>query len=123
MSRISVKEFLKLNWLNVHDRWLKFIVSDIFKSYNNQCPDNFNEVFCPADDKAVALCCCNKKLKLHFYKSKLGMQWLLYVEPNTWNKLPINLKNATSINCFKHGIKKYFLKKLGENEVDTYSYA
>ena len=55
--------------------------------------------------------------------SKLGMQSLLYVGPSTWNKSPNNLKNATSINCFKHGIKKYFLKKLGENEVDTYSYA
>ena len=63
------------------------------------------------------------KLKLPFCMSKLGMQSLLYVGPSTWNKSPNNLKNATSINCFKHDIKKYFLKKLGENEVDTYSYA
>ena len=27
---IRVKEFLQLNWLNVHDRYLQFIVSDIF---------------------------------------------------------------------------------------------
>ena len=39
MSRICVNEFLELNWLNVHDRYLQFIVSDIFKFYNNQCPD------------------------------------------------------------------------------------
>ena len=36
MSRICVKEFLELNWLNVHDRYLQFIISDIFKFYNNQ---------------------------------------------------------------------------------------
>ena len=27
---------------------------------------------------------------------------LLYVRPSTWNKLPNNLKTATSVNCFKH---------------------
>ena len=36
MSRICVKEFLELNWLNGHDRYLQFIVSDIFKFYNNE---------------------------------------------------------------------------------------
>ena len=46
------------------------------------------------------------------------MQSLLYVGPSTWNKLPNNLKTATSINCFKHNIKKYFLKKLSETETD-----
>ena len=125
MSRICVNEFLELNWLNVHDRYLQFIVSDIFKFYNNQCPDYFNEVFCPIDDNGVgtATRCCNKKFKLPFRKSKLGMQSLSYVGPSTWNKLPNNLKTATSVNCFKHDIKKYFLKKLSETEADIYSSA
>ena len=123
MSRICVNEFLELNWLNVHDRYLQFIVSDIFKFYNNQCPDYFNEVFCPVDDNGVATRSYNKKLKLPSCKSKLGMQSLSYVGPNTWNKLRNNLKTATSVNCFKHNIKKYFLKKLGETEADIYSYA
>ena len=30
MSRICVKEFVELNRLNVHDRYLQFTVSDIF---------------------------------------------------------------------------------------------
>ena len=122
MSRICVKEFLELNWLNVHDRYLQFIVSDIFKFYNNQCPDYFNEVFCPVDDNRVATCCYNKKLKLPFCKSKLGMQSLSDVGPSTWNKLSSNFKTATSLNCFKHNIKKYFLKKLGKTEADICSY-
>ena len=42
MSRICVNQFLKLNWLNVYDRYLQFIASDIFKFYNNQGPDYFN---------------------------------------------------------------------------------
>ena len=44
MSRACTKDFLEFNWLNVHDRYLEFIASDIFKFYNNQCPDYFNEV-------------------------------------------------------------------------------
>ena len=51
------------------------------------------------------------------------MQSLSYVGPGAWNKLPNNFKTATSVNCFKNDIKKYFLKKLGETEADIYSYA
>ena len=112
MSRICVNEFLELNWLNVHDRYLQFIVSDIFKFYNNQCLDYFNEIFCPVDDNGIVTRCCNKKLKLSFCKTKLGIQSLSYVGPSAWNKLPRdNLKTTTSVNCFKHNIEKYFLKQ------------
>ena len=45
--------------------------------------------------------------------------FLLYI--NTWNSLPDNLKSATSVNSFKHYIKEYFLKKLGNVEADIYS--
>ena len=71
----------------------------------------------------LATHCCNKKLKLSFHKLNLGLQSLSYVGPSTWNNLPDNLKTTTNVNCFKHEIKKYFLKKLGENEADIYSYA
>ena len=51
------------------------------------------------------------------------MQSLSDVGLSTWNKLPNSLKIATSVNCFKHDMKKYFRKKLGETELDIYSYA
>ena len=51
------------------------------------------------------------------------MQNLSYVGPSTWNKLPNNLKTATSVNWFKHDIKKHFLKKLSATEADIYRYA
>ena len=40
---MCIKEFLQLNWLKVHDRYLQFIVSDIFKYQNDECPDYFDE--------------------------------------------------------------------------------
>ena len=60
MSRICVNEFLELYWLNVHDRYLQLIVSDIFKFYNNQCPDYFHDIFFPVDKNRIATRCCNK---------------------------------------------------------------
>ena len=123
MSRICVNKFLELNWLNVHDRYLQFIVSDVFKYYNNHCPDYLDELLCPVKDNGVAAHCNNKKSELPFCKLKSGMQSLLYVVSSAFKKLPNNLKTTTSINCFKHNIKKYFLKKLSETEADIYSSA
>ena len=42
--------------------------------------------------------------------------------PNTRNSLPDNLKSDTSVKCFKHYIKEYFLKRLGSVVADIYSY-
>ena len=70
-SKIRVKEFLQLNWLNVHDRYLQFIVSYIFKFQNEQCPDYFDEFFCPVGENGVITRSSNKKVKLPFRKLKL----------------------------------------------------
>ena len=48
------------------------------------------------------------------------MQSLLYKRPSTWNKLPNILKTTKILNCFKHDIKKHFLWKLSDTEVDIY---
>ena len=119
MSKIFVNEFLELNWLNVHDRYLQFFVV-IFSSFTIISVLTTSVKFSVL--LTIATHCCNKKLKLPFCKTKLGMQGLSYVGPSTWKKLPINLKIATSVNCFKYNIKKYFLKKLSETEANIYSY-
>ena len=90
---------------------MQFIVSYIFKFQNDQCPDYSDELFCPVGENGVITCSSNKKLKLPFQKTKVGIQSLSYVGPNTWNSLPD-----------KHYIKEYFLKKLGNVEADIYSY-
>ena len=104
MSRISVNQFLDLNWLNVHDRYLKLIVSDIFKFYNNQYPDYFTDVFCPVDNTGVATCCCNINWNC------LLMQSLSNEGQSTWNKLPNNLKTATSLNCLSTTLRNTSLR-------------
>ena len=49
------------------------------------------------------------------------MQSLSYAGPSR-NKLSNNLKTNTSVNCFKHDMKKYFLKKLSGTEAGIYIY-
>ena len=103
-------------------RCLQFIVSDIFKLQNDQCPDYFDKLFCPIDENGVITRSSIKKLKLPFQKTKLGIKSLSYVGPNTWNSLPGDLKSPSSVNSFKHYIKEYFLKKISNVEADIYSY-
>ena len=41
-SKICVKEFLQLNLLNFHDRYLQFTASDVIRFYDDQCPNYFD---------------------------------------------------------------------------------
>ena len=75
LSITYAKEFLELNWFNVHGRYPQFIVTDIL-SFTTI---SFLTIFRLVDDSGVATPSCNKKLKLSFRKSKLGMQTLSYV--------------------------------------------
>ena len=61
----------------------------VFKFQSDQCPDYFDELFCPVGENWAITRSCNRKLKLPFQKTKLGIQCLSYVGPNTWNSLPM----------------------------------
>ena len=70
-SKIHVKEFLQLNWLNVHDKYLQFTVSDNFQFQNDQCPDYFDDLFSPIGENGVITRSSSQKFKLLFQKTKL----------------------------------------------------
>ena len=75
----------------------QFIAFDISKFQNDQC---FDELLCSIGENGVIKRSSNKRLKLPFPKTKLGIQSLSYVGPNTWNSLSNNLKSATNVNSF-----------------------
>ena len=98
-------------------------LSPIFLSFTtNNFRDYFDELFSLVDEKSVITRPSNKKLKVPFRKTKLGIQNLSYAGPNTWNSFPGNFKSATSFNSFKHYIKEYLLKKFGNVEADIHRY-
>ena len=113
-SRIRFKVFLQLNWLNVHDRYSQFIVSDIFIF--------FWYFYISPFLNAVITSSSNEKLKLPFRKTKLEIQGSFHVRPDTWKSFLNNLNSAAGVNSVKHYIKEYFLKTSGNAEADIYSY-
>ena len=98
-SKIRVKEFLQTGKTFMMDTYnsFQFIAFDIFKFQNDQC---FDELLCSIGENGVIKRFSNKRLKLPFQKTKLGIQSLSYVGPNTWNSLSNNLKSATNVNSF-----------------------
>ena len=68
--KIRVKEVSQLSWINLHDKSLQFIIYDIFKFCNNQCPGYFDEIFCTICDNIVITRFSNKKIIAIFSKNK-----------------------------------------------------
>ena len=56
------------------------------------------------------------RAKNYLFKKRLKK----YVKPNTCNSLLNSLKSATSINSFRHNIKIYSSRKLGDIKSDIY---
>ena len=107
---------MRKTWFVTQYRNREFIATDILKFHNNQCPDYFDKLFCPVN-RVIIRPSSNKKLKLPFCKSKLWIQSLSHVGPNTWNSLPGNLKSATCVNSLSI-ILKNILKNQVKVEVD-----
>ena len=111
MSHISQKEFETINWLPVKERYNQCVNSSAFKYFDNQCPHYLNEVFMKAPESSLSLRNSHQKLKQPFRKTKTGQNALSYIGLALWNKVPKEIKRTTSLNAFKHNLKKHYLKK------------
>ena len=47
--RIGVAEFKEINWLNVNYGFTQCVLSGIYKFFNNESPEYFNEIYFPAE--------------------------------------------------------------------------
>ena len=43
-TRIGVSEFKEINWLNINDRFSQYVLSGIYKFFNSESPEYFNEI-------------------------------------------------------------------------------
>ncbi len=47
------------------------------------------------------------------YRLKLiGQKAMSYIGPKVWNQLPKDIKEATSVNYFKHRVKQLYFEKI-----------
>ena len=107
-SHIGVDEFKKINWLSVADRFDQCVSANIFKFFRNTGPSYMAEIFNPISKCGIGTRNAFLKLNQPSRKTKQGQNCLSYIGPSIWNKLPDNIKEAKSINNFKHKVKEHF---------------
>ena len=105
LKHISHEEFKRLNWLPVTYRFEQCVISIAFKYFNEQCPNNLNEVFDVATESNFQLKNSFQKLKCPFRKTNNGQYALSYIGSTFWNKTPDTLKRSNNLNTFKHNFK------------------
>ena len=110
--RIAVAEFKESNWLNINIRFSQCVLSSIYKFFNSESPDYFNEIYFPAEPNMINAWSSFQKLKQSLRKLSKGLNSATYRGPSLWNKLPLEIKNSESSNSFKHNLKNEHLKEM-----------
>ena len=93
---VGVAEFKEINWLNINDRFSQCVLSSIYKFFNSESPEYFNEIYFPAEPS-------NINTRSSFQRLKQPLKCLnsaSYSGRSLWNKLPIEIKRSGStISC------------------------
>ena len=96
--------------VSIHTRNLQMLATEMFKVYQSMLPLIFSELFLGRD------ICYNLRSNSNFAvpngKSAFyGSESISYLGPKIWDIVPLELKDLTSLNAFKKGIKKWQPKK------------
>ena len=100
-----MKQVFQLKLLNPHDKQLQFIVSGIFKFYNIQWLDYFKYFFYPVGENSVITHCSNKKLKIPFQKTELGIPCLSYLGPISF----VGLRTFVAFLCYPYRYSVFYV--------------
>ena len=110
-EHLGFEEFVKINWLNVHNRFEQSLTVSTFKFFNGQSPAYMADIFIPSNGRANTRNSF-QKLSQPFRKTTQGQNTISYIGPSVWNKLPENVKRNITINSFKHAVKKQYFSEL-----------
>ena len=109
ISHISQKDYEKINWLPIKERYNQCVNIIAFKCFDNQYPHYLNEVFMKAPESNSSLRNSYQKHQQPFHKTSTGQNALSSIGPALWNQVPEEIKRTTNLNAFKHNLKKHFL--------------
>ena len=115
-SSIKSEDFEKINWLPIHERISQCSLCSIYKFFAKNCPNYFDEIYVPLETNGVHTRSSYQKLNVPHRKTNVGQKALSYVGPSLWNNLNKTLKTSTSLNTFKHNIKKHYFHELRKKE-------
>ena len=113
IRRIRVVEFKEINWLDINDRFLQYVLSSIYKFFNSESPEYFNEIYFLAGPSKINTRSSFQRLRQPLRKSNEGLNSASFSGSSLWNKLPIEIKRSGSTNSFKHNVKSPCLTKMG----------
>ena len=78
------------------------------------------EIFTPISKNRIGTRNGLLKLNQPSRRTKQGQNFLSYIGPSIWNKLPDNIKESKSMNNFKHKVKEHFLKEKEKMDNNIY---
>ena len=121
-THIGHDEFVSINWLPVGYRANQNISSLVYKFFSARSPIYMDSVFSRTSPLGVATRRSFQRLTQPSRKTVPGQRALSYLGPKLWNQLPETLKSCSSVNCFKHALKRHYfdLLKVSENGIYIY---
>ena len=102
MHHISEEEVKLINWLPTSKSVDHCINAVTYNFVNNTCPYYLNENFEFAPHCRMGTRNSFSKLKNPFSKTNMEQKTISYIGASIWNSLADSIKNANSLNTFKH---------------------
>ena len=109
-GHIGLNHFKKINWLPVKNRVDECIAVTAYNFKNNLSPVNMSDICTLNSSPVVKTRRSVDNFLGPIYVKEMSTQSISYLGSKIWNGLDRNIKTSTSINSFKHALKKQFLK-------------
>ena len=87
-SHIGMKDFEKINWLLVSERFNQYLCSNAFKFFKKTCPLHIHDIYRQPGQNEANTGSSVLKLKPPLRNTCSGQKHLSYLTPIVWNSLP-----------------------------------
>jgi hypothetical protein len=106
----EIELFKKLNWLNIYKRITYQTVIMVYKSVNGMTPSYLSNVFHFSGENYEYIL-RNSGINLRLPKPRTNMmkRSFTYCGAQLWNSIPVEVRQATTVNEFKNKCKSYLL--------------
>ena len=98
--------------VTIHHRNIRLLATEMYKVSNGIASPSMSEIFGYKND-TVDNVSSNTRLACKFYNTvkpkttNYGLETLRHLAPKTWNILPVEIKNVTSLQVFRLKIKTW----------------
>ena len=101
-NHIRMKDFEKVNWLQVSEKFNQYLCSNAFKFFKEACPLYFHDIHKHSGQKQVNTRSSVLKLKYPLRNTCSDQNNLSYLTAIVWDSLSTELKLSDSLDNFKY---------------------